>query len=100
MCEVSSRTPQSRSPSASATSSDVRTESFSKSTSTTMFVSPAKWSANARAAATVSPSKHAIRACGTVPIPFPPHQDAWASVETPIAPAMWAAQPSPVCTSQ
>src|SRR3954449_294814 len=38
--------------------------------------------------------------CGTVPTPRPPHQLAWASVETPIAPATWAAQPSPVCTSQ
>ena len=32
--------------------------------------------------------------------PRPPHHDAWASVETPIAPATCAAQPSPVCTSQ
>ena len=39
--EVSSRTPQSRSPSASATSSAVRTESFSKSTSTVTFISSA-----------------------------------------------------------
>ena len=36
--EVSSRTPQSRGPSARATSSAVRTESLSKSTSTTMFM--------------------------------------------------------------
>ena len=38
--------------------------------------------------------------CGTVPMPLPPHQDAWASVDTPIAPAMWAAHPSPVWTCQ
>src|SRR5918911_1068912 len=37
---------------------------------------------------------------GTVPTPRPPHQDACASVETPMAPATCAAQPSPVCTSQ
>ena len=98
--EVSSRTPQSRSPSASATSSAVRTESFSKSTSTVTFISSAKRSAHARAAATVSPPKAAIRPCGTVPTPRPPHQEACASVETPIAPATCAAQPSPVCTSQ
>ena len=39
--EVSSRTPHSLSPSASATSSAVRTESLSKSTSTVTFISPA-----------------------------------------------------------
>jgi hypothetical protein len=33
-------------------------------------------------------------------MPRPPHHDAWASVETPIAPATCAAHPSPVCTSQ
>ncbi len=37
--EVSRRTPQRSSPSASATSSAVRTESFSKSTSTVTFIS-------------------------------------------------------------
>ena len=36
---VSSRTPHSFGPSASATSSAVRSESFSKSTSTVMFIS-------------------------------------------------------------
>ena len=55
---------------------------------------------SACAAATVSPPKAAIRLCGTVPTPRPPHQDACASVDTPIAPAMCAAQPSPVWTSQ
>ena len=93
---VSSRTPHSLSPSASATSSEVRTESFSKSTSTTTFISSAQRSANALAAATVSPPYAAISPCGTVPTPRPPHHDACASVETPIAPATCAAQPSPV----
>ena len=41
-----------------------------------------------------------MSAWGTVPTPRPPHHDACASVETPIAPATCAAQPSPVCTSQ
>src|SRR5256885_17224680 len=41
-----------------------------------------------------------MSACGTVPPPSEPHHDACASVDTPIAPAMWAAYPSPVCTSQ
>ena len=78
----------------------MRTESFSKSTSTVTFISEPQRSANARAAATVSPPNAAIRPCGTVPTPRPPHHEAWASVETPIAPATCAAQPSPVCTSQ
>ena len=75
-------------------------ESFSKSTRTVTFISPAKRLAKSRAAATVSPPNAAISACGTVPTPRPPHQEACASVDTPIAPATWAAQPSPVCTSQ
>ena len=33
-------------------------------------------------------------------MPRPPHQEACASVETPIEPPMCADQPSPVCTSQ
>ena len=53
--DVSSRTPQSRSPSASATSSAVRTESFSKSTRTVTDISGGAHSANFRAARTVSP---------------------------------------------
>ena len=53
--EVSSRTPQRSSPSASATASAVRTESFSKSTSTVMFTSRENCSAYLRAARTVSP---------------------------------------------
>jgi hypothetical protein len=52
---VSRRTPHSRGPSASATSSAVRTESFSKSTSTVTLSWSAKRSANLRAASTVSP---------------------------------------------
>src|SRR3954469_15338342 len=100
LSEVSTRTPQSRSPSASATATDSRTESLWKSTSTVTFISREKRSANARAAATVSPPYAAISACGTVPTPRPPHHDACASVETPIAPATRAAQPSPVRTSQ
>ena len=35
-----------------------------------------------------------------MPTPTPPHQEAWASVETPMAPATCAAQPSPVWTIQ
>ena len=65
---MSSRTPHSRSPSASATSSAVRTESFSKSTSTVTFMSGDAQSANFRAASTVSPPYDAISECGTVPI--------------------------------
>ena len=53
--DVSRRTPQSRSLSARATSSDVRTESFSKSTSTTMLKSSGAHSANFVAASTVLP---------------------------------------------
>ena len=53
--EVSRRTPHNRGPRASATSSAVRTESFSKSTSTVTCSSSAKRSAKRRAAATVSP---------------------------------------------
>src|SRR2546425_6391443 len=41
-----------------------------------------------------------MSAWGTVPTPSEPHHDACASVETPIAPAMCAAYPSPVWTSQ
>ena len=48
--DVSSRTPQSRGPSARATSSAVRTESFSKSTSTVTFMSSGAQSAKFRAA--------------------------------------------------
>jgi hypothetical protein len=53
-------------------------------------------SANFVAARTVLPPYDAISACGTVPIPRPPHHDAFASVVTPIstpmvAPATWAA---------
>lgn len=98
--EVSRRTPQRSSPRASATSSAVRTESFSKSTSTITLSSPANRSANLRAASTVSPPYAAMSPWGTVPMPRPPHHDACASVLTPIAPATWAAQPSPVCTCQ
>ena len=43
------------------------------------------------AASTVLRPYAAMSACGTVPMPRPPHQDACASVETPIAPAMCAA---------
>ena len=53
--EVSRRTPQRSSPSASATSTAVRAESLAKSTSTVMFISPPNRPAKARAAATVSP---------------------------------------------
>jgi len=81
---VSSRTPQSRGPRARATSSDVRTESFSKSTSTTTFSSAGAHSANFVAASTVLPPYAAISACGTVPTPCPPHHDACSSVVTPI----------------
>src|SRR2546425_1116156 len=41
-----------------------------------------------------------MSAWGTVPTPSEPHHDACASVDTPIAPAMCAAYPSPVWTSQ
>ena len=40
---------------------------------------------------TVLPPNAAISACGTIPIPSDPHHEAWASVDTPIAPAMCAA---------
>ena len=49
------------------------------------------WSANLRDAWTVSPLYAAMSAWGTVPMPSEPHHDAWASVDTPIAPAMCAA---------
>jgi hypothetical protein len=89
---VSSRTPHNLGPSARATSSDVRTESFSKSTSTVTFMSSGAQAAKTRAASTVSPPQAATRACGTVPIPRPPHQEAWASEVTPIgAPSTRAA---------
>ena len=48
-------------------------------------------SANFRVASTVSPLYAAISACGTVPTPWLPHQEACASVETPMAPATCAA---------
>src|SRR5438876_8074516 len=41
-----------------------------------------------------------MSACGTVPTPSEPHHESGASVDTPIAPAMCAAYPAPVCTSQ
>ena len=89
---MSSRTPHSRSPSARATASAVSTESFSKSTSTVTFMSGGAHSANFSAASTVLPPYDAISACGTVPMPRPPHQDACSSVVTPIsAPATWPA---------
>ena len=53
--DVSSRTPQSRSPSARATARAVVTESLSKSTSTTMFISSPTIAAKRSAALTVSP---------------------------------------------
>jgi hypothetical protein len=53
--EVSRRTPQSRVPSARATSSAVRTESFSKSTSTVTWMSGSMCSTNFDAASTVLP---------------------------------------------
>jgi nicotinic acid phosphoribosyltransferase len=84
----------------SATAMAVPAESLSKSTSTVTFISDAKRRANASAAATVSPPNAAIRLCGTVPIPRPPHHEAWASVETPMAPATCADHPSPDWTSQ
>jgi hypothetical protein len=89
--EVSSRTPYNRDPSARATASDVPTQSLSKSTSVIIWTSGPVCSAIATLAATVSPPNAAISAWGTVPIPVDPHQDACASVETPIAPAMCAA---------
>jgi hypothetical protein len=90
--DVSSLTPQRRAPSAFATSSAVRTESFSKSTSTVTFMSAGAHSANFSAAATVSPPYEAINACGTVPMPMPPHHDACSFVVTPIsAPTIWPA---------
>jgi hypothetical protein len=76
----------------------VRTESFSKSTRTTTFTSSEAASANFDAASTVFPPYAAMSAWGTVPTPWPPHQDACAWVETPIAPATCAAYPSPVWT--
>jgi len=81
--DVSNRTPQRRGPKACATSSAVRTESFSKSTSTTTFRSAGAHSAKRSAATTVSPPYDAISECGTVPTPLPPHQDACSSVVTP-----------------
>ena len=54
--EVSSRTPHSAGPSASATARAVATESFSKSTRTVMWRSAGAHSANFFAASTVSPS--------------------------------------------
>ena len=86
-----------------ATSSDVRTESFSKSTRTTIRESGSAYSANFVAARTVLPPYEAISECGTVPMPRPPHHEACASDVTPIstpidAPATCAAYPSPVCT--
>jgi hypothetical protein len=63
----------------------VRTESFSKSTRTTMFMSSLAHSANFVAASTVLPPYEAMSACGTVPTPRPPHQDACASEVTPIS---------------
>jgi len=49
-------------------------------------------SAKRFAAATVSPPKAAISACGTVPSPLPPHQDACSSVVTPTGvPTIWPA---------
>jgi hypothetical protein len=90
--EVSSRTPQSLGPSSRATSSAVLTESFSKSTRTVMFMSGSAFSANFVAARTVLPPYEPISACGTVPTPRPPHQDACASDVTPIsAPTIWPA---------
>ena len=90
--DVSRRTPQSRGPSARATSSAVSTESFSKSTSTVTFRSSGAQSANFVAARTVLPPYAAISECGTVPTPLPPHQDACSSVVTPIgAPTIWPA---------
>ena len=53
--EVSRRTPQRRGPRARATSSAVRTESLSKSTSTVMWKSSCAHSANFVAASTVLP---------------------------------------------
>ena len=98
--DVSSRTPYSRSPSARAHASDVPTQSLSKSTRPMTLTDSGIWRAKAWVAATVSPPNAAIRAWGTVPIPSEPHHEAWASVDTPMAPATCAAQPSPVCTIQ
>ena len=89
--DVSSRTPHSRSPRARATSSEVRTQSFCQSTRTIRLALGSMYSAYFWAARTVSPLYAAISECGTVPTPLPPHQDAWASVETPIAPETCAA---------
>ena len=88
--EVSSRTPHSRSPNALAQASEVATESLSKSTRA-IRGTPGNWRAKAATAATVSPPKVAIRACGMVPRPRSPHQAAWASVATPWAPPTKAA---------
>src|SRR5207302_1840217 len=89
LSDVSSRTPHSRSPSARATSSAVAIELFSKSTSTVTRISGGAHSANFDAASTVLPPYDAMSACGTVPIPRPPHHDACSSVVTPIsAPVM------------
>ena len=61
-----------------------------------MFMSAGAHSANFVAASTVLPPYEAISACGTVPTPRPPHQEACASEVTPIAapiiaPATYAA---------
>ena len=66
---MSSRTPQSRGPSARATSSAVRTESFSKSTRTVMRRSSGAHSANFIAASTVLPPYAAMSECGHGPEP-------------------------------
>ena len=50
-----------------------------------MRESAAPSSANFVAASTVLPPYEAISACGTVPMPRPPHQDACASEVTPIS---------------
>src|SRR5439155_8721441 len=90
--EVSSRTPQSRGPSARATSRAVPTELLSKSTRTVTFRSSGAHSANLVAASTVLPPYDAISEWGTVPTPLPPHHDACSSVVTPIgAPTTWPA---------
>ena len=68
-----------------------------------MLMSGSAFSANFVAASTVLPPYEPISACGTVPTPLPPHQDACASEVTPISapttcPATYAAYPSPVWT--
>ncbi len=96
--DVSSRTAHSFVPSARAHASDVATQSFSKSTRAMTFTAGSMYCANFSVARTVSPSYAAISACGTVPMPRDPHHSAFASVDTPSAPEMYAAYPSPVCT--